>query len=139
MDFTQEWEVFLVAHMIRPVIVVAGKLIIVSIEREHHNTAEIIIFHVIGFTLETSLVFIRDPFKARRQKGRTGFGVVFDAHIEIAFLEPADFCVAGEAEYSHESVVFARRADSRIEWIDEAEGMTISRQSNNYFRSIETF
>lgn len=139
MDFTQEWEVCLVAHAIRPVIVVAGKLIIVCIKREHHNAAEIIIFHVIGFALETSLVFIRDPFEAGRKEGRTGFCVVFDAHIEIAFLEPADFCVAGEAEYSHETIVFARCSDSRIKWIDEAEGMTISRQSNNYFRSIKTF
>lgn len=139
MDFTQEWEVFLFAHTIRLVIVVAGKLIIVRIKREHHNAAEIIIFHVIRFAFETSLVFIRDPFEAGRKEGRTGFGVVFDAHIEIAFLKPADFCVAGETEHSYETIVFTRCANSRIEWIDEAEGMTISRQSNNYFRSIETF
>jgi hypothetical protein len=138
MDFPQQWEIFL--HVpIRFVIVVAGQRVVVGVERENHDSAKVVGFHVVRFAFEASLVFVGNPLKAGGEKWRAGFRVVFDAHVEVASLEPTHFGVACKAQNTNASDVIARCANPRVERIHETEGMTVGWKADDDFRPIETF
>lgn len=141
MDFTQKREICFATHAAaaRSVIVVASELVIVGVQWEDHNAAEIVFLYEVCFAFETSLVFVRNPLEAGWQERRARFRIVFDAHIEVALLEPAHLGVACKSQHAYTAVIFGGRTDSCVEGINESEGMTVSRQTDDDFWAIEAF
>lgn len=139
MNFPQQWEVSFAFPTLatRLPVVVAGELVVVGVEREDHDAAEVIVHRVVRLALETPLVLVRDPLEAGGEERRAGLRVVFDADVEIAFLEPANFRVAGEAQHADAPVVLAGRVDPRVEGIHEPEGMSVSWQSDDDFGAVQ--